>query len=139
MVICVPNLIFYYTTLWIYVLAKLDGSYWCFCGGRLRDTQCSPRQGGINLSQASSLLLVGEAEKDDKDALPSLDTFLAKHTSEDNASFEQIMEVAKEKEKVKHAWLYSAEEEYTRVGNGSALPLLCQRDSAGNPISLCFC
>lgn len=36
------------------------------------------------------------------------------------------MEVAKEKEKVKHAWLYSAEEEYTRVGNClspvSALP-----------------
>lgn len=27
------------------------------------------------------------------------------------------MEVAKEKEKVKHAWLYSAEEEYTRVGH----------------------
>ena len=71
--------------------------------------------GGINLSQASSLLLLGEAEKDDKDALPSLDSFLAKHTSEDNASFEQIMEVAKEKEKVKHAWLYSAEEEYAQV------------------------
>lgn len=88
--------------------------------------QCSPRKGGINLPQASSLLLLGEAEKEDKDALPSLDTFLAKHTSEDNASFEQIMEVAKEKEKVKHAWLYSAEEEYTRVGNClgsvSALP-----------------
>ncbi|XP_066418171.1 splicing factor ESS-2 homolog [Molothrus aeneus] len=65
----------------------------------------------------------GEAEKDDKDALPSLDTFLAKHTSEDNASFEQIMEVAKEKEKVKHAWLYSAEEEYTRRQNENlALP-----------------
>ncbi|KFQ15480.1 Protein DGCR14, partial [Leptosomus discolor] len=59
----------------------------------------------------------GEAEKDDKDALPSLDTFLAKHTSEDNASFEQIMEVAKEKEKVKHAWLYGAEEEYAQRRN----------------------
>lgn len=73
------------------------------------------RKGGINLSQAFSLLLLGEAEKDDKDALPNLDSFLAKHTSEDNASFEQIMEVAKEKEKVKHAWLYKAEEEYTQV------------------------
>lgn len=50
---------------------------------------------------------------------------MAKHTSEDNASFEQIMEVAKEKEKVKHAWLYSAEEEYTRVGNcPSSVPAL---------------
>ena len=70
--------------------------------------------------------MLGEAEKDDKDELPSLDSFLAKHTSEDNASFEQIMEVAKEKEKVKHAWLYSAEEEYAKVGKGlsciSALP-----------------
>uniref|UniRef100_A0A8B9LZT7 Ess-2 splicing factor homolog n=1 Tax=Accipiter nisus TaxID=211598 RepID=A0A8B9LZT7_9AVES len=65
----------------------------------------------------------GEAEKDDKDALPSLDSFLAKHTSEDNASFEQIMEVAKEKEKVKHAWLYSAEDEYAQRRNENlALP-----------------
>ncbi|XP_014799475.1 PREDICTED: protein DGCR14-like [Calidris pugnax] len=65
----------------------------------------------------------GDGEKDDKDALPSLDSFLAKHTSEDNASFEQIMEVAKEKEKVKHAWLYSAEEEYTQRRNENlALP-----------------
>uniref|UniRef100_A0A8C7EE45 Ess-2 splicing factor homolog n=1 Tax=Nothoprocta perdicaria TaxID=30464 RepID=A0A8C7EE45_NOTPE len=67
--------------------------------------------------------LLGEAEKDAKDELPSLDSFLAKHTSEDNASFEQIMEVAKEKEKVKHAWLYSAEEEYAqRRNNNLALP-----------------
>ncbi|XP_071619078.1 splicing factor ESS-2 homolog [Heliangelus exortis] len=65
----------------------------------------------------------GNAEKDDKEALPSLDSFLAKHTSEDNASFEQIMEVAKEKEKVKHAWLYSAEEEYAeRHSENLALP-----------------
>lgn len=88
--------------------------------------QLSHREGSINLSQTSSLWWLGDAEKDDKDALPNLDSFLAKHTSEDNASFEQIMEVAKEKEKVKHAWLYSAEEEYAQVGKGlssvSALP-----------------
>lgn len=83
--------------------------------------------------------MLGEAEKDDKDALPSLDSFLAKHTSEDNASFEQIMEVAKEKEKVKHAWLYSAEEEYTQVGKGSAASLLCQRDTAGKNHLAVFC
>uniref|UniRef100_A0A6I8PJQ9 Ess-2 splicing factor homolog n=1 Tax=Ornithorhynchus anatinus TaxID=9258 RepID=A0A6I8PJQ9_ORNAN len=46
-----------------------------------------------------------------KDTLPSLDAFLARHTSEDNASFEQIMEVAKEKEKSRHSWLYDAEAE----------------------------
>uniref|UniRef100_A0A3B3V150 Ess-2 splicing factor homolog n=1 Tax=Poecilia latipinna TaxID=48699 RepID=A0A3B3V150_9TELE len=44
--------------------------------------------------------------------LPSLDRFLAKNTSEDNASFEQIMDLAKDKEKLKHAWLYEAEAEF---------------------------
>ncbi|KAH0625582.1 hypothetical protein JD844_015161 [Phrynosoma platyrhinos] len=57
----------------------------------------------------------GEAgEEENKDTLPSLDTFLAKHTSEDNASFEQIMEVAEEKEKARHSWLYEAEEEFAQ-------------------------
>ncbi|XP_074462796.1 splicing factor ESS-2 homolog isoform X1 [Larus michahellis] len=83
--------------------------------------------GGLQLGNKSKAGIKaaeeGEAEKDDKDTLPSLDSFLAKHTSEDNASFEQIMEVAKEKEKIKHAWLYSAEEEYTQRHNENlALP-----------------
>uniref|UniRef100_A0A452I137 Uncharacterized protein n=1 Tax=Gopherus agassizii TaxID=38772 RepID=A0A452I137_9SAUR len=57
----------------------------------------------------------GEVEKEQsKDTLPSLDSFLIKHTSEDNASFEQIMEVAKEKEKARHSWLYEAEEEFAQ-------------------------
>lgn len=47
--------------------------------------------------------------------LPCLDRFLAKNTSEDNASFEQIMELAKDKEKLRHSWLYEAEEEYQQV------------------------
>uniref|UniRef100_A0A3Q1F4Y6 Ess-2 splicing factor homolog n=1 Tax=Acanthochromis polyacanthus TaxID=80966 RepID=A0A3Q1F4Y6_9TELE len=53
-------------------------------------------------------------KEDDKEEkkLPSLDHFLAKNTSEDNASFEQIMDLAKDKEKLKHAWLYEAETEY---------------------------
>ncbi|XP_053313322.1 splicing factor ESS-2 homolog [Spea bombifrons] len=56
----------------------------------------------------------GDVEKTEEEAddLPGLDRFLAKHTSEDNASFEQIMEVAKEKERSRNAWLYEAEEEY---------------------------
>uniref|UniRef100_A0A6I8NW55 Ess-2 splicing factor homolog n=1 Tax=Ornithorhynchus anatinus TaxID=9258 RepID=A0A6I8NW55_ORNAN len=63
--------------------------------------------GGMGESQGP-----GEAEKEgSKDTLPSLDAFLARHTSEDNASFEQIMEVAKEKEKSRHSWLYDAEAE----------------------------
>ncbi|KAL7986814.1 hypothetical protein Chor_013097 [Crotalus horridus] len=71
----------------------------------------------------------GEAgEEENKDALPSLDKFLAKHTSEDNASFEQIMEVAKEKEKVKHSWLYEAEEEFAQTLDNSQ-PNPCAQES----------
>lgn len=44
-----------------------------------------------------------------------MDRFLAKNTSEDNASFEQIMDLAKDKEKLKHAWLYEAETEFKQV------------------------
>lgn len=58
-----------------------------------------------------------ESKDDDKEEkeLPSLDRFLAKNTSEDNASFEQIMDLAKDKEKLKHAWLYEAEAEFKQV------------------------
>ncbi|XP_075072192.1 splicing factor ESS-2 homolog [Mixophyes fleayi] len=67
----------------------------------------------------------GDGEKTDEDGkeLPCLDNFLAKHTSEDNASFEQIMEVAKEKERSRNSWLYEAEEEYKqRLQQNLALP-----------------
>ncbi|XP_069612939.1 splicing factor ESS-2 homolog isoform X1 [Ranitomeya imitator] len=66
----------------------------------------------------------GDGEKtEDGEELPSLDNFLAKHTSEDNASFEQIMEVAKEKERAKNSWLYEAEEEYKqRLQQNLVLP-----------------
>uniref|UniRef100_A0A8C1KH93 Ess-2 splicing factor homolog n=1 Tax=Cyprinus carpio TaxID=7962 RepID=A0A8C1KH93_CYPCA len=45
-----------------------------------------------------------DAEKTEEKDLPSLDCFLAKNTSEDNASFEQIMELAEDKDKLRHAW-----------------------------------
>uniref|UniRef100_A0A3B5L7D9 Ess-2 splicing factor homolog n=1 Tax=Xiphophorus couchianus TaxID=32473 RepID=A0A3B5L7D9_9TELE len=61
-------------------------------------------------------------DKEEKE-LPSLDRFLAKNTSEDNASFEQIMDLAKDKEKLKHAWLYEAEAEFKqRHEENLALP-----------------
>lgn len=44
-----------------------------------------------------------------------MDSFLAKNTSEDNASFEQIMDLAKDKERARHAWLYEAEAEFKQV------------------------
>ncbi|XP_028829851.1 splicing factor ESS-2 homolog [Denticeps clupeoides] len=62
-------------------------------------------------------------EKDEEKELPCLDRFLSKNTSEDNASFEQIMELAKDKEKLRHAWLYEAEEEFRqRHEENLALP-----------------
>nr|CAG4638517.1 EOG090X07SU [Cyclestheria hislopi] len=39
----------------------------------------------------------------------SLDEFLFKHTSEDNESFEEIMDEAKRKHRAKYAWLYDSE------------------------------
>ncbi|XP_048467248.1 splicing factor ESS-2 homolog [Rhincodon typus] len=55
-----------------------------------------------------------EGENDRKNEgkeLPTLDTFLGRSTSEDNASFNQIIEVAEERNRIKNAWLYEAEEE----------------------------
>lgn len=54
-------------------------------------------------------------DKREEKELPSLDRFLTKNTSEDNASFEQIMDLAEDKEKMKHAWLYEAEAEFKQV------------------------
>ncbi|XP_072311552.1 splicing factor ESS-2 homolog isoform X2 [Eucyclogobius newberryi] len=71
-------------------------------------------QGGSPSSIHSSSLLIFDSKDDEEKEkeLPALDRFLAKNTSEDNAAFEQIMDLAKDKEKVKHAWLYEAENEY---------------------------
>ena len=41
----------------------------------------------------------------------TLDKFLAKHTSEDNESFEQIMEQARQRQREKYSYLYKKEEE----------------------------
>ncbi|XP_032731812.1 splicing factor ESS-2 homolog isoform X3 [Lontra canadensis] len=66
----------------------------------------------------------GEAgEEEEKEPLPSLDVFLSRYTSEDNASFQEIMEVAKEKSRARHTWLYQAEEEFEkRQKDNLALP-----------------
>ncbi|GAB1300078.1 Splicing factor ESS-2 homolog [Apodemus speciosus] len=69
-----------------------------------------PRPQGRDLDDA------GEGgEEEEKEPLPSLDVFLSRYTSEDNASFQEIMEVAKEKSHARHAWLYQAEEEFEKV------------------------
>nr|XP_054748773.1 splicing factor ESS-2 homolog [Lytechinus pictus] len=48
-------------------------------------------------------------EKSDSDTSLSLDKYLTKYTSEDNASFRDIMARSEEKHRQKHAWLYEAE------------------------------
>lgn len=48
-----------------------------------------------------------EKEKEPK---TGLDSYLSTHTSEDNASFEEMMVEAEKKRKLKFAWLYEAEE-----------------------------
>ncbi len=65
-----------------------------------------------------------DAEKAEGKNLPSLDCFLAKNTSEDNASFEQIMELAEDKDKLRHAWLYEAEDEYKEVQHNNGYYIL---------------
>ncbi|XP_078082882.1 splicing factor ESS-2 homolog [Mustelus asterias] len=59
-------------------------------------------------------LAADDGQKDKKKEakeLPTLDTFFGRSTSEDNASFKQIIEIAEERNKIKHAWMYEAEEE----------------------------
>lgn len=75
--------------------------------------------GGNTNSNPTLLINIVFLESKDEDKeekeLPCLDRFLAKNTSEDNASFEHIMDLAKDKEKLKHSWLYEAEAEYKQV------------------------
>lgn len=54
-----------------------------------------------------------------------LDAYLSTHTSEDNASFEEMMVDAETKLKQKFAWLYDAEEnsKVLAIGNGSKAAL----------------
>ena len=46
----------------------------------------------------------------------SLDSYLAKNTSEDNASFNDMMVENEKKHRQKHAWLYENEVSLEQVG-----------------------
>ncbi len=67
----------------------------------------------ISSSNNADPLLFCLTEKAEDD-LP-LDKFLCKVTSEDNASFSDIMKESEEKHRLKHAWLYEQEEMRTKV------------------------
>ena len=45
----------------------------------------------------------------------SLDKFLARHTSEDNVSFSEIVAEVEKKRRLKHAWLYEKVDEQLEV------------------------
>ncbi|XP_077995755.1 splicing factor ESS-2 homolog [Glandiceps talaboti] len=68
---------------------------------------------------------VTNKKKKRDDSELSLDEYLAHNTSEDNASFVEIMQVAEDKEKQKHAWMYDVEktqqEEQTKMLEGTNL------------------
>lgn len=53
---------------------------------------------------------------DDERVSKSLDAYLAKNTSEDNASFEEILQENALAHQAKHAWLYEQEKEKDMVG-----------------------
>ncbi|XP_029169246.1 splicing factor ESS-2 homolog [Nylanderia fulva] len=59
-------------------------------------------------SQETSVEYVKKDNKEENKT--GLDDYLSSHTSEDNASFEEMMVEAENKRKLKYAWLYEAEE-----------------------------
>lgn len=63
-------------------------------------------------SEASSReIFVESVKKNDRiESKTGLDDYLSTHTSEDNASFEEMMIEAENKRKLKYAWLYEAED-----------------------------
>ena len=73
--------------------------------------QASATPGG-NFDQTKEDVLNQQDNKEQTENTTSLDKFFAKNTSEDNASFEIIMENALQKNKEKHAWLYEKEKEH---------------------------
>lgn len=78
-----------------------------------RTVQRSPREERHEDKQSKKK----EEIRDPSDS--TLDKFLAKHTSEDNDSFEEIMEQARLRQKEKYAWLYKKEEEQTKKSQQS--------------------
>lgn len=59
-------------------------------------------------SQETSVEYVKKDSKEENKT--GLDNYLSSHTSEDNASFEEMMVEAENKRKLKYAWLYETEE-----------------------------
>ncbi|KAB7505474.1 Protein DGCR14, partial [Armadillidium nasatum] len=55
-----------------------------------------------------------DTSKSDKEKQYTLDEFMSTYTSEDNESFEQVMEEQDRRWKAKHPWLFESEEEHNK-------------------------
>lgn len=74
---------------------------------------------------------VTSENNDETSSGPSLDGYLARNTSEDNASFGLIMEASERKHRLKYSWLYDKELEHARFQR-QALALPSCEDQAGD-------
>lgn len=75
-------------------------------------------------------------EKDKTEPTTGLDAYLSIHTSEDNASFEEMMIEAEKKLRLKYAWLYEAEENCKALTNAKSSGTLAIEGSNGKPNQL---
>nr|CAG4650231.1 EOG090X07SU [Sida crystallina] len=83
----------------------------------VRDPDTESLFGGRSTPRSSHGHLTAEEKKE------SLDEFLFRNTSEDNESFEEMMDEAKRKHRMKYSWLYDAEDNSKCKQNTSlALP-----------------
>ncbi|XP_064619328.1 splicing factor ESS-2 homolog [Lineus longissimus] len=81
---------------------------------------------------------VPERDKDDERVSKSLDAYLAKNTSEDNASFEEILQENALAHQAKHGWLYEQEKEKDMDQQAAlALPSIEQQaiTTGSNPLN----
>lgn len=75
-------------------------------------------------------------EKDKTEPTTGLDAYLSIHTSEDNASFEEMMIEAEKKLRLKYAWLYEAEENCKALTNAKSSGTLAIEGSNDKPNQL---
>lgn len=67
----------------------------------------------LNYDVLKFLLQKKKSEKSVIDNL-SLQSYLDKYTSEDNASFEELAQIHNKRERVRNAWMYEAEENHNK-------------------------
>ncbi|XP_078047700.1 splicing factor ESS-2 homolog [Augochlora pura] len=77
-----------------------------------------------------------ENEKDKEECKSGLDVYLSSHTSEDNASFEEMMVEAERRLKLKFAWLYEAEKTSKALTNDRIKDILAIENGDRKPNQL---